>query len=668
MFQRVSFRSAALFLCLSLAALSQIVPSVPSRPSAPVSRPSLPVPSQRFDASPSRTFALGPIDDTLRDQPSPRRGVTRIGVTRALAPAALAEGTWQTMPDGSALWRLTIKSPNALGIRLHFASFAAGEGQVWVHDAASPATQTFGPYTGSGHFGDGDFWTEAIFASAIEIEYQPASNSQASGLPPFALTELTHLWQLGPYQAPRAPAIGTAASALGDLTCFADVTCYESSAVVYNASHAEAMIEFGTYQCSATILNAPNGAPLILTAGHCINTQSEARSTEAFFDVRTAQCNQGSNSYPRLSTLPQAMGQSLLAFSNKPFLDGSSATEIQDDLDYSLVQLQAFPNAPDLILSGYDPGNTLAVGAPVTSVSFPLGLPMRVAFATRAAGSTTDGSFFNNAFDINMSGTGQGRVDEGSSGSGIFNAASSLVGVLSTIDSCPSPLPNGNCPATYTTCSASLPFNTWYTKFSAIYPNIATYLNHPLAGQAVENVTFTASPNPVSITDGSGLAQTTFTFNDAAAIELQIRVGSPTGPLLSDTANSGQVVTGKWVTNGMTFYLQDVSNGKALTSGTTAATLTITFPSNSFDANPGSFASGLYGRTTLSWSAPDSAAVEIHVGSPGGVLFAAGPSNGTASTGDWATAGLPFYLIDANSRSVLSTLILESATTKASLQ
>lgn len=52
------------------------------------------------------------------------------------------------------------------------------------------------------------------------------------------------------------------------------------------------------------------------------------------------------------------------------------------------------------------------------------------------------------------------------------------------------------------------------------------------------------------------------------------------------------------------------------------------------------------GVTTLIWHAPV-AKVEIHVGSPGGQLFAAGGSDGRAQTGPWVTNNMVFYLQDA---------------------
>ena len=322
MSSRLFLRHALAVLFSAIAAHGQAVSPAHIRLSSlPIQQRQAP-PGEQFNLGRPPVVALSPIDDKLRDQPSPRPGVTRVGVTRTIDQATLAQGAWQITSDGNPLWRLTIGSPNAIGLRLHFTGFQVGGGQVWVHDTHSPSVQTFGPYTGAGRFGDGDFWTEAVFADTVVIEYRPAPNSAGSSLPPFAISELTHLWQFGPYQAPRASANATnsgtvtAAAPPGNLMCFEDATCSQSNSVVYNASHAESMIQFGNYQCSATLLNAPNGAPLLLTAGHCVNTQTDARDTQAFFDVRTTQCNQDANTYPNLSSFPYANGQTLLAFSS----------------------------------------------------------------------------------------------------------------------------------------------------------------------------------------------------------------------------------------------------------------------------------------------------------------------------------------------------------------
>jgi hypothetical protein len=88
-------------------------------------------------------------------------------------------------------------------------------------------------------------------------------------------------------------------------------------------------------------------------------------------------------------------------------------------------------------------------------------------------------------------------------------------------------------------------------------------------------VEFTANPNPIVVTDGTGLGATTLSWNAPGAGQVEIRIGSPTGTSMGRSGASGTTVTGKWVNNGMTFYLQDVSDGRPLTPANTLATVTV---------------------------------------------------------------------------------------------
>ena len=84
----------------------------------------------------------------------------------------------------------------------------------------------------------------------------------------------------------------------------------------------------------------------------------------------------------------------------------------------------------------------------------------------------------------------------------------------------------------------------------------------------------TASPNPIQVT-GAADGTTTISWNAPNASYIEIHVGSPNGPLFASGGNQGSVQTGAWVTDGMTFYLQDVTGGKALTANNTLATLVV---------------------------------------------------------------------------------------------
>jgi hypothetical protein len=88
--------------------------------------------------------------------------------------------------------------------------------------------------------------------------------------------------------------------------------------------------------------------------------------------------------------------------------------------------------------------------------------------------------------------------------------------------------------------------------------------------------TISASPNPIVVSDGTGLGVTTVTWSSSGTSAVEVHINSPTGSLFSSTRDGMfSQTTGKWVTNGTVFYLQNVSNGLPLTSANTLATVTV---------------------------------------------------------------------------------------------
>ncbi|MDP9169166.1 MAG: hypothetical protein M3N54_01000 [Acidobacteriota bacterium] len=83
----------------------------------------------------------------------------------------------------------------------------------------------------------------------------------------------------------------------------------------------------------------------------------------------------------------------------------------------------------------------------------------------------------------------------------------------------------------------------------------------------------TAVPNPV--TGGGAFASTTISWNAPNAQIIEIHVGSPTGAIFTQNVNRGSMITGPWVTDGTTFYLQDVSGGSLPTAANTLATVVV---------------------------------------------------------------------------------------------
>ncbi len=75
-----------------------------------------------------------------------------------------------------------------------------------------------------------------------------------------------------------------------------------------------------------------------------------------------------------------------------------------------------------------------------------------------------------------------------------------------------------------------------------------------------------ATPNPVTVCDGTGLGVTTLSWAVSNASTVDVRVGSPTGALMARLGASGSATTGKWVVNGTYFYLVNASNSQVLGS------------------------------------------------------------------------------------------------------
>jgi hypothetical protein len=82
----------------------------------------------------------------------------------------------------------------------------------------------------------------------------------------------------------------------------------------------------------------------------------------------------------------------------------------------------------------------------------------------------------------------------------------------------------------------------------------------------------TVVPNPIAVTGGATLGSATISWKAPNAGEIEVHVGSPSGQLFTEAGNRGSATTGAWVGDGTTFYLQDVTGGKPLTSANTLAT------------------------------------------------------------------------------------------------
>jgi hypothetical protein len=76
---------------------------------------------------------------------------------------------------------------------------------------------------------------------------------------------------------------------------------------------------------------------------------------------------------------------------------------------------------------------------------------------------------------------------------------------------------------------------------------------------------------PTVILSSSGLGRTILTWQVPAEMYVEVHVDKPDGTVFTASKGPGTAQTGPWVQNGMQFFLQDASNGKARTAQNTLA-------------------------------------------------------------------------------------------------
>jgi hypothetical protein len=365
------------------------------------------------------------------------------GVQRKVAAHAVAAGEWETTSGGSRVWRMSLRSPGARGVRVEFASFDAGDGRVWLHDGQHVA----GPYTGKGPFDDGHFWSETVESAAAILEFEPAADAPAMLEPPFEIRSITH------QQTARLDALATSKDPAD--FCEIDANCYSDWKSTLSSVGQISYMEDGvSYLCSGSLVATRDNSfkPYFLTAGHCIHSEAAARTVEAYWTYQTPAC--GAPAPADRSSSARSTGGAHLVASGGP-----------ENGDFSLILLSNIPAG--VTFAGWDTSDP-GMASPLTGIHHPGGSWKRISFGTRApdagqevAGSAAPASLF---LQVLMT---RGRVEHGSSGSPLFSSPGVIVGSLSY----------GQILSDGSVCSIT-PQSAGYSRFSNTYSYVKDYLEN----------------------------------------------------------------------------------------------------------------------------------------------------------------------------------------------
>jgi uncharacterized protein (TIGR03437 family) len=442
--------------------------------------------------------ALSFPDLTL--QPPDPPGLTSTGLVRPLS----GELTLSEARKGS--FRAAVRSPGAAAVRVKIDGFAGGT--LWVHDESGELTD--GPYTDRGPFGDGSFWTGSVPGDTVVLEFFPAGNGDR---PSFRVDSIGHFW-VAPFSTGRPAADRRlAANCHIDFRCEPDWRGTGSSVASYN------FVRGGSFfVCSGALLNSTsqNKQPYFLTAAHCVDSDTSARTIEAYWLYESPSCNAPGPESPR--GFPRVVGGRVLS------------TARYSGGDYSFLLLNAFPTA-DVTLAGWSAASVPA-GRAATGVHHPDGSYKRISFGQTAnAVNTIVGGELAPASRFVRVLWSRGITEPGSSGSPVFDQERRLIGALSHG---PGPPPGGSY------CDVD-PARDSYGRFSEYFPDIERWL----MGEPAPDVT--VSPDLLSFGGVAG------TLVEPAAAAFEVRTASSqavvysvraSAPWIRLTAATGTTIAG----------------------------------------------------------------------------------------------------------------------------
>jgi hypothetical protein len=257
-------------------------------------------------------------------RPLPAERRVRLGAELLAEPVGTkAGGVFARYGSDATVWgaEVRVEGSYRLRLRLDDVHLPAGA-ELWVYGEDGRAV---GPFGSELVDDEGGLWTPSVAGPAIRLELKLADRDLA-GRTQWGF-DLRRVLETVEVDAAGEPLLGgELGSRLGDplgskvnAGCLRDATCISRSdfSEIRAARGAVGHLRFvkggRSYICSGGLLNDkdPSGfIPYLLTANHCISSNSVARSLEVFWDLASRSCG---GSAPSLGSVPRNVGATLLA-------------------------------------------------------------------------------------------------------------------------------------------------------------------------------------------------------------------------------------------------------------------------------------------------------------------------------------------------------------------
>ncbi len=398
-----------------------------------------------------------------------RPGPLQIGFGRTLPSVyqgdLVPRLAWETQSDGTAISALSVSSPDARAVRITLRATLPAGAEVRFFSPADPeqrfpplrpAEVPAGPASATEAAAEEEpapLWSPVVEGDTVGVEISLPPHAAVSDVSLF-IDRVSHLAASVRQATPRKLSdVGDAAS------CNIDVAC--RSTTPPNLARATAKMVYTepdgmSFLCSGTLMvdsDDSSDIPYFLTANHCIDTQTVARSLNTYWGFERASCGG-----PAPTSVNQLAG-------------GADLLATDAETDATLLRLRETPVGPTWYAgwSGAPLLNSFLDPTEVVGIHHPRGDLKKWSRGRPIRNSTHILQETGQSVSSVLVEWSEGTIERGSSGSGLFDTTGRLRGIAS----------GGSLSGTV--CGFSR--ESFYGRFDLFYPQVSRWLD-PASGPA----------------------------------------------------------------------------------------------------------------------------------------------------------------------------------------
>ncbi|WP_455629109.1 trypsin-like peptidase domain-containing protein [Parabacteroides chinchillae] len=322
-----------------------------------------------------------------------------------------------TLPDGTRVWRLGIRSPGAYSINILFTRYELPEGaQLFLYNP--DRSQILGSFNQMNNSESGILPVAPVQGDELIIEYQEPAKAAFRGK--LTVGEVNHAYRDLRGDEPRPGS--------DEYKAIPPLACYATGGSIYEplGRSVVMMLIDGVIACSGTLVNnmQNDGKPYLLTASHCLNRsftvsnpdyQKVAGRIVFFFNYDSPTCN------------------TILKGTEEMSVASAKSIAINEQTDLALLELSQRP--PVYYQPYYAGWNATQISnPPYAGIHHPGGSVKRICLSEdniKLSTFNTIGTYFYDNCHWHVQKWSDGFTSKGSSGSALFDSEGYVIGALS---------------------------------------------------------------------------------------------------------------------------------------------------------------------------------------------------------------------------------------------